>query len=230
MTDHLSRDDCCNASKPALVQPDCHVVTDTRVGPGPGHWQSLSCLAVSWCLLHYQAARLACDHLALRRHSLNCFKLKLATAPQRRAAGARAVSVCICLYFTLSGCICLPFCCLRKKGISTKPLLPAGYFWRHLPKHVRKRGLLLSCDHDWEHQTKSTPYHIISRYTKQIQIDTNTYVQDTYIYTHTCRYIQTHTPAVTWPAAGIGAFLWAHVIVMDSLGSGASSSTLTRGP
>ncbi len=89
----------------------------------------LRCLAATWSLTHELGraldgpavlpgsacctTRLACDHLA-RRHSFNCFKLKLATAPQRRPGPwARVVSVCNYLYFVLSVCICLPFFCLN---------------------------------------------------------------------------------------------------------------------
>ena len=64
--------------------------------------------------------------------------------------------------------------------LSDKSLLPAAFFRHHTPKHVRKKGLLLSCDNDsdLEHQTKSTLYsdHIISRHTKQVvQTDMYTY-------------------------------------------------------
>jgi hypothetical protein len=70
-------------------------VTDTRVGP---------CLAVpasatvppgpARAPLH--STKLACDHLARRRHSFNCFKLKLSTAPQQGRGPA-----CICKLFYL---------------------------------------------------------------------------------------------------------------------------------
>jgi hypothetical protein len=81
--------------------------------------------------------------------------------------------------------------------LSDKSLLPAGYFWHHPPKHVRKKGLLLSCDidRDSEHQTKSTLYNdiIFSRYTKRIQTDMYTY-HSTYQYIHDAStYLRIHT-------------------------------------
>ncbi len=125
---------------------------------------------------------------------LQLFQVEVGHCPS--VAGRRGPGR-ICMYLSIFYFICMylsAFFCLGKKCISDKPLLPAGYCFSHPPKHVRKRGLLLSCDHDSEHQTKSTPYHIISRYTKQIQTETNTYI---HVKTHTSRYIQIHTVSYT---------------------------------